>query len=225
MNSETKETRKGAFAAWGAMLVAVLSSACCWLPLLLLVFGISGGVVSAKFEALRPVLVPVTFALLALGWYFTLKPMRTSDGDACASPDDGGESCCPPERAGKFSVRKFNLGMLTFATVMSFAFAFFPNYLGAMVSVGSDANTATGQSVVLGIEGMTCTGCEVHVAKNLESIDGVVVIDVDYETKSAAVKVPLGTDESVLQKAIADAGYKMTSAKFETDTKPEAGTE
>ncbi len=215
MTSETGKARKGTLAVWGAMLVAVVSSACCWLPLLLLVFGISGGVVSAKFDALRPVLLPITFVLLALGWYFTLKPVRTSGNGTCATTGDGGESCCPPKQAGRFSVRKFNLGMLAVATMMTFAFAFFPNYLGAMVSVSSDVGETAGQTVVLGIEGMTCAGCEVHVGKSLESVDGVVVTDVDHVSGSATAKVPVGTDEDLLRKAVEGAGYKVTDIDIE----------
>jgi len=147
MNSENRSARKGTLAAWGAVLVAVVSSACCWLPLLLLFFGFSGGVVAAKFESLRPVLVPVTFILLALGWYFTLKPVRGTGASACAATTDEGESCCPPQRVGKLPARKFNLIMLTVATLMTMAFAFFPNYLGSIVSAGSDPGANAGQDL------------------------------------------------------------------------------
>jgi len=212
MNSQKTTDRKGTLAAVGAVLVAIISSACCWLPLLLLAFGLSGGVVAARFESWRPVMLPVTFVLLSLGWYFTLKPRRTTSGDttSCTTSAAGSKSCCPPEKTG-FSVRKLNFVMLGIATVMTAAFAFFPNYVGALVSTGHPVESEeVTQTVFLGIKGMTCAGCEVHVVKSLESLEGVVVTEVDHRSGSAEVQVPAGTDPDFLRQAIVNAGYEVT---------------
>jgi len=212
MSSRISTTRKGTLATVSALLVAIVSSACCWLPLLLLAFGLSGGVVAASFESWRPVMLPVTFVLLALGWYFSLKPVCAGSGDkdSCSTPAEGSASCCPPEKTG-FSVQKLNLVMLGIATVTTVAFAFFPNYVGALVSTGSIVESAPDtESVVLTIEGMTCAGCEIHVVKSLEGIDGVVVTDVDHASGRAEAQVPLGTDRGLLRQAIDKAGYEMT---------------
>ncbi len=56
MTSQKSAARKGTVATVSALLIAVISSACCWLPLLLLAFGLSGGVVAASFESWRPVM-------------------------------------------------------------------------------------------------------------------------------------------------------------------------
>ena len=65
----------------GALTSAVISSACCWLPLLLLAFGVSGGALSATFEAWRPVLLPVTFMLLGIAFFLTYrKPKKAAQG-------------------------------------------------------------------------------------------------------------------------------------------------
>ncbi len=217
MSSRISTAHKGTLATVSALLVAIVSSACCWLPLLLLAFGLSGGVVAASFESWRPVMLPVTFILLALGWYFSLKPVRTGPGDkgSCSTEAEGSEFCCPPDKPG-FSVRKLNLVMLGIATIMTVAFAFFPNYVGALVSTTSTVESAADtEAVVLSIQGMTCAGCEIHVVKSLEGVDGVVVTDVDHASGRTEAQVPLGTERDLLRQAIDKAGYEMTGIELQ----------
>lgn len=216
----TDDNRKGTLAAVGAVAVAIVSSACCWLPLLLLGLGLSGGAVAARFEAWRPVMLPLTFLLLATGWYFTLRPSRAvamAGTGTCAIGADGEGAGCPPAGQGGFSVRRLNLVLLTLATVMTLAFAFFPSYVGSLFA-GDDA-TATvvteTHPVVLGIEGMTCAGCEVAVTKRLENVPGVVVSDVDYTSGQATVLVPTGVEDGQLREAVEAAGYQVTDIKGE----------
>ena len=55
--------------AGGAIVAAIASSACCWLPLLLMTFGLSVGSVSAWFEQYRLIFLIVAGVLLSLGFY------------------------------------------------------------------------------------------------------------------------------------------------------------
>ncbi|MFN4261654.1 MAG: mercuric transporter MerT family protein [Gemmataceae bacterium] len=65
---------KGAFlATLGAIFTAILGSACCWLPLLLIAFGFSAAGVGTFFEQYRPYFLTVTFALLGVAWYFAYR--------------------------------------------------------------------------------------------------------------------------------------------------------
>jgi copper chaperone CopZ len=65
---------KGAFlATLGAVVTAVMGSACCWLPLLLIAFGFSAAGVGAFFEQYRFYFLTATFVLLAVAWYFTYR--------------------------------------------------------------------------------------------------------------------------------------------------------
>ncbi|MEO6098350.1 MAG: hypothetical protein ABIW76_22830 [Fibrobacteria bacterium] len=120
----------GSWAQAGALVSAVLASACCWIHLLLIAFGVSGGALSATFEAWRPVLLPVTYFLLGLAFYFTFrKPQVTTSvasgtgENCCAAPGSEGEvpSCCPPEKPG-VSVKKFNKVALWVVTAWILAF-------------------------------------------------------------------------------------------------------
>jgi hypothetical protein len=70
--TENSEPKKNAFlATLAALFVAIVGSACCWLPLLLIAFGFSAVGVTSFFEQYRPYFLIVAFALLALAWYFT----------------------------------------------------------------------------------------------------------------------------------------------------------
>jgi copper chaperone CopZ len=65
---------KGAFlATLGAVFTAIMGSACCWLPLLLIAFGFSAAGVGSFFEQYRPYFLIATFTLLGVAWYFTYR--------------------------------------------------------------------------------------------------------------------------------------------------------
>ncbi len=92
-----------------AMVTAVLASACCWLPLLLVAFGISAAGVGQFFEQYRPYLLTAAFAILGLAWYFTyrgalarawarlnrkLVPVPTAETCCSSETRVGADSCC-----------------------------------------------------------------------------------------------------------------------------------
>ena len=57
------------------------------------------------------------------------------------------------------------------------------------------------------IRGMSCAGCETTVEEALESVDGVVGVQVDRETDSASVQGEPNWSE--LEQAVTDAGYEV----------------
>jgi copper chaperone CopZ len=92
---------KGAFlATLGAVFTAIMGSACCWLPLLLIAFGFSAAGVGSFFEQYRPYFLTATFTLLGVAWYFTY---RTIIGRTWArllgkpAPVPAVEACCAGE--------------------------------------------------------------------------------------------------------------------------------
>jgi len=214
----------GALAQVGALTSAVISSACCWLPLLLLAFGVSGGALSATFKAWRPILLPVTFLFLGIAFFLTYrKPKKAAQGldgstdtvtvnSCCVSQaqevDDS--ACCPP-KAGTagFSINKFNKVMLWLVTVAVAAFAFFPNYIGLITG---DGNTLAAwgdlNKLVVPIEGMTCKACAIKIEKSLRSVPGISAAEVSYDKKRAIIGAPKDTKISrqAILKAISKAG-------------------
>ena len=59
------------------------------------------------------------------------------------------------------------------------------------------------------IEGMMCPHCEAPVKKTLEAIDGVESAEVSHEKGSAVLTMSKNVEDSVLKKAVEDAGYTV----------------
>lgn len=219
--------RAGNLAQAGALASAVVASACCWLPLLLIAGGVSGGALSATFEAWRPVFLPVTFVLLGFAFYFTYrKPDAVaaasagseSSADRCCAVLEQGtrEACCPPESARGVTLRKVNKVMLWVVTALVLAFAFFPNYAGFLLG-GGEALAARNDldRIVVKIDGMTCEACAAAIGKALRKVPGVVAVEVSYRRGEAVIGVAKDSKpprEAILA-AIAGAGsYQGTFA-------------
>ena len=66
-------------------------------------------------------------------------------------------------------------------------------------------------TLTLKVEGMTCSHCEMTVAKALRSVSGVKEVDVSHERNSAEVKVKKGKIRlDTLIAAIESVGYKAS---------------
>ncbi len=186
----------------GSVLAAVLSSACCWLPLLLLAFGASAAGVSAFFERWRPVFLIVAVAMLGAGFYVVY--FRKA---ACA---DGVCETAPRTR------RVFNQVMLWVAVLLVAAFALFPNYAGAFTRTLYGSREAdTPHAVVAGaalhrvrVEGMTCESCAVALEADLGKLDGVSSATVDYASKIAEVPSARADIESQVRAIAQKHGYR-----------------
>lgn len=197
------EGRGMQFAAVGSVLSAVVASACCWLPLMLLAFGASAAGVSASFGEARPVFLVAAFGLLGLGFY--LSYFRR---EACAP----GSSCAVPNP----KLQRLNRAMLWVATAFVLAFALFPSYAGFLLAENASPAPVDGSAessmVTLGIKGMSCEACSVHIQKGLSGVPGVRSASVDYEKALALVSVDPASAPSreALVKAVKQAGYEVT---------------
>jgi copper chaperone CopZ len=215
-------SRAGVLAQAGALVSAVVASACCWLPLLLIAFGISGGAVAAKFEAWRPVLLPVTFALLGLAFYFAYrkpKPAVAGSGDACcvaAGSSPQADSCCPPKGAKRFTMKTLNKAILWVVTALVLAFAFFPNYIGYLVGGNKPLpyrSELAGQvRWTLAIDGMTCEGCATGLEAAFSKLPGVSQAAVSYEKNRAEIVGSDSLTEAALRRVVSGSGYTVRSA-------------
>lgn len=194
----TVDTKSERITVGGSVIAAVLSSACCWLPLLLLAFGASAAGVSAFFERWRPVFLVVAVALLGAGFYVVY--FRKA---ACA---DGACETAPRSR------RVFSQVMLWVAALLVTAFALFPNYAGTVARTlygspgAGDSSAAIDGTPVhrFSVGGMTCEACAVTLQTELSRLDGVVSARVDYASKSAEVV----SDHPGIHGAVADAARK-----------------
>lgn len=190
----------------GTVLSAVVASACCWLPLLLVAVGVSGAAIGASFEKYRPLFTVVTFGFLAAAFYFSYRP-RTQ-----VVADSGDAVCCPPLGVQAKPLQRLNRAMLWAVTVVAVAFLFFPNYVGLIVDHGSPSILeADKANIVLSIEGMTCEACAVTLKQKLVSVPGVEAVDVNYDQKKAWIFISKSANapsKFVLLSAVEAVGYK-----------------
>lgn len=208
----------------GTVISAMMASACCWLPLVLLAVGVSGAGIASTLEAYRPLFITVTIGFLIAVFYFTYRPKKATGGGshACCAPEvpaaeaSTGKACCVPATKGKVSLMAMNKVMLWGVTILATAFLFFPSYIGTLLGTG-DANAVTGDMTrsVIKVEGMTCEGCSVTVAKAIRSVTGVQAVSVKYDNGEAIV----GTEscctvpKDEILSALQDAGHNGTFIK------------
>lgn len=191
----------------GAVAAAVLSSACCWLPLLLLAFGASAAGVSAFFERWRPLLAAAALIMLGIGFYLVYFRRTTCAGEGC------GTAACAPNAGGR---HVFTQVMLWVAAVLVVGFVLFPRYAGIVARAAygdSSAAAPSGASLAVQrytVEGMTCEACAVTLQADLAKIDGVASATVDYATKSARIET---AKPEIVQEVLAAARRHGYTAK------------
>ncbi len=219
--SSTPSTSRGEMIAKvGTVISAIMASACCWLPLVLLAVGVSGAGIAATLEAYRPLFMVVTFGFLGAAFYFTYRPKKAvAEGDhgCCAPEATSSEACCAPATKGRFSIMAFNKIMLWVVTLLAVAFLLFPKYVGFFLESQAGDNEATATSplvsrTTIAIEGMTCEACSVALQKAIRGVPGVLGAKVDYKNKQAVVSTEACCafpKDEILQ-AVTDAGYSGT---------------
>jgi len=99
-----------------SVFAALAASMCCILPIVFVLLGVGVAGAAAFFATCRPLLLGITFALLALGFYFSYRKPRQScePGSACELPN--------ANRSGRL--------WLWIATAVVILFAAFPLYSG-----------------------------------------------------------------------------------------------
>src|SRR5260370_30898576 len=115
------ESKPSSLVMAGSVFAAILASFCCILPIVFALTGLSVVGASAAFAVWRPYLLAATFGLLAAGFYFAYRPVKTecAPGSACAIPTT--------KRSGRVVL------CLTSAAVVSIAL--FPYYSGPVAGI------------------------------------------------------------------------------------------
>lgn len=75
-----------------------------------------------------------------------------------------------------------------------------------------DKGTARGEgseTLVLQVEGMSCTGCEQRIGNTLRRVDGVREVTADHTTGRVDVRVDQSVAPATLASRIAKAGYRV----------------
>jgi copper chaperone CopZ len=196
----------------GTVVSAIMASACCWLPLLLLAVGVSGVGIAATLEAYRPLLIVVTFGFLGAAFYFTYRPRKTAEAShgCCATEPAQGEACCDPTGKRRLNMMALNKVMLWVVTVLAVAFLFFPSYVGILFGTANNAVVTENMNrAVFQIEGMTCEGCATTVAQAIRQVPGVLAVEVSYEKRQVVVgtEICCPVPKDKILAALKKAGY------------------
>jgi mercuric ion binding protein len=86
--------------------------------------------------------------------------------------------------------------------------------IAALVALPVAALAAAPKTVTLDVQNMTCPVCPITVRKSLEKVDGVGMVKVDSETKTATVTYdPDKAQPEALIKATKNAGFPSTVQK------------
>ncbi len=210
----------------GTIISAIMASACCWLPLLLLAVGVSGAGIAATLETYRPLFMAVTFVFLGAAFYFTYRPKKSATVvavDCCPAKSAVADDCCAPASKHRFSMMSLNKVMLWGVTVLAVAFLLFPSYVGLFLGTADDATLFENMNqAVFRIEGMTCEGCATILAEAIKTVPGVPVVKVDYEAGEAVVGTEICcpmAEEEILS-AIEQAGYEGEKIRVLTGRGP-----
>ena len=212
-STQSSTGRGEKIATVGTLISAIMASACCWLPLVLLAVGVSGAGIAATLETYRPLFMVVTLGFLGAAFYFTYRPKKAvAEGGHGCCPTEGAEAegCCAPTGKRRFNMMALNKVMLWVVTVLAVAFLFFPSYVGVLFGTGDDAAVTENMNrAVFQIEGMTCEGCATTVAQAIRQVPGVEAVEVSYEKNRAVVGVKSGEriPEQEILSALKNAGY------------------
>ncbi len=211
LDVKEKSQRTGMLAVGGSVLSALAASACCWIPLLLIAFGVSAGGVSAWFEQYRWLFLGITAVLLGTGFYFVyFRKLHCAPGSACETPN--------------LKLQRFSRVMLWVATIVVIATAAFPKYVGYLLPEDEPAQIVIPANHVatasVGIEGMTCEACAIHVKNALVKVPGVLDVVVSYPNSNATLRFDDTSPPAMdaLASAVESAGYTAdTSAVVNRD--------
>lgn len=187
----------------GSIVAAVLSSACCWIPLLLLLIGANIASIAGFFEQYRWAFIGSAVALLSLGFYLVYFKKT------CCDAQPGGSRCR--------RLRAVNVASLWIGAIAVLAGAAAPEFFAddllasieQHVAVGGEVRGASEPTtdVNIQIEGMTCPGCAATIMQAIQSVEGVVEAQVSYDEAAATLRITANTSLSDVLGTIEKLGY------------------
>ena len=179
---------------FGAITAALAASACCLVPAILAVVGLSGAGFGAALAPYRVYFLAATGVALGVGFYLVYR--RQADACGCEVPRS--------RRTARIA--------LWFTAAVTVALAAYPLLGGGLASAGS-AEAPARATLRLTVRGMDCADCTGPIAKRLTKVPGVVSATVDFDSGLAVVRHDGRdgmTDAAIA--AVRAAGYTATLA-------------
>jgi copper chaperone CopZ len=180
----------------GGIAAALAASACCLVPAVLAVVGVSGAGLASTFTPLRPYFLVATAIALGTAFWFSYRKDRTCAADACG--------CATPRS------RRWSRIALWFGALLIVGVAGYPLAFDSRASARGIASARRGAGeVTLQITGMDCPACVPALARGLADVGGVVTADVDYDLGQAVVSYDGARDpRGELLRAVEQLGYR-----------------
>jgi copper chaperone CopZ len=191
----------GLWAVAASVVAAVVASACCWLPLVLLTLGVSSAGAGSAFATLRPYLLAFAAVSLGLGFYLAYRKSTCTPGSTC---------CTRPTRR--------RLAVLWGSAAFVIAMALFPYYGGTLIYGGATTPANTGpistasseNTSTYPIKGMTCNACAAGLQAQLVQLPGVASASVSYDPSEARITMQSGKpDDQAIRDAVQAAGFSV----------------
>lgn len=180
------------------LLAAVLASACCLLPALLLLTG--AGALAGLVSRLEGVFLAASAAILLGGGVLLLRKRS-------------GEPCCPGSRPALSPPLLIVLLLATFGL----SYAGFQGVVPALAAAAPEVPlTARAESRVLElqIQGMTCASCTAGIESALRAKPGVEAAKVDFGSASGRVVYdPARISARQIMEAVREAGYQALPSR------------
>lgn len=187
----------GLLASTGAVATAVATTACCWLPPLVIAAGASAVGVAGFVERWRPLLAAAAVALVSCSFYagYFRRPRCGCSGPTWA------------RRVGRITPW---IASVIVATVL-----IFPEQVVGLIR-GRSPTPALAHSTAVHrftVEGMTCEACASTLEAELKNLPEVSDVEVDFSTRIAEVR---GARESILAEVMrvaASHGWRAVPVK------------
>jgi mercuric ion transport protein len=184
-----------------SVLTALSASICCITPVLAIIGGTGSLATSVHWlEPFRPYFISASVLVLGFAWFQSYR-VKKEDCD-----------CETPKKKSFFQSRKF----LSVITILSFLLIAFPSY-SRFLFQNSTNQVAQEQNknkkIELGVSGMTCASCELHIESEVKKLPGVSLVKASYEKGSTTVEFDerkITTDKIIA--AINETGYKVGQA-------------
>jgi copper chaperone CopZ len=178
----------------GAITAALAASACCLVPAVLAVVGLSGAGFGAALAPYRMYFLLATGVALGVGFWLVYR--RQKDACGCEAPRG--------RRAARIA--------LWITAAITALVAAYP-LLGDGSATAGAADAPAAATLRLKVSGMDCADCTETIAKRLKKVPGVVSASVDFDSGIAIVRYD-GRDGMTAAsiEAVRDAGYSAKEA-------------
>jgi copper chaperone CopZ len=183
-------TKRVALPMIGAVTAAIAASACCLIPAVLAVVGLSGAGFASRFAPYRTYFLIASAIALAVGFWVAYR--RAADDCGC-------------EVRRRRRAARVGLGITTLLTA---ALAVYP-LLGSGNAIAGSSEAEAKATLTLKVTGMDCKECTSTIANGIKKIPGVISARVDFESAKAIVRYD-GRDgmTGAAIKAVEDTGYR-----------------